>query len=158
MKTLTQKNIAVFWFSLVVVLGCILLVMIWPPLPAEAAPSLPPRYPPTHTQDDGDSDDDRQPVGAYIELHVHSAQAGLWTVVQWQDNTGGWHNVEGWQGAFDEGNKKVWWVAVADFNKGPFRWAAYQGRGGELLAVSEPFYLPHMPNETMPIEVFDPAF
>ena len=49
--------------------------------------------------------------------------------------------------------KKLWWVAEADFGKGPFRWAVYQGRGGKLLAQSESFYLPQFAGETVRIEI-----
>jgi hypothetical protein len=154
MKTITKKQTIILGFSLIVTLASALSVLVWLPSPAAAAPSLPPRYPPANIDEDGKDDDDRKAVGAYVELHVHSAQAGVWTVVQWQDNNGDWHDVEGWQGNFDQGNKKVWWVAAADFNKGPFRWATYRSRGGELLATSKPFYLPQMPNETMLVEVW----
>jgi len=70
---------------------------------------------------------------------------------------------EGWQGTFDElsynndGNvyegKKTWWVAKADFDRGPYRWVVYHGRGGELIAQSEPFYLPHSTGESVKVEV-----
>jgi len=87
----------------------------------------------------------------------------LWTVVQWQDHSGDWHDVEEWQGTLDEVNndkdkgmyegEKVWWAAKADFDKGPFRWVVYRGRGGKLLAQSESFYLPHFTGETVRVEV-----
>ena len=70
----------------------------------------------------------------------------LWTVVQWRDDRGYWHNVEGWQGTLDEVQdgvgEKVWWVAEADLGKGPFRWLVYQERDGRLLVASDSFYLP----------------
>jgi len=75
-------------------------------------------------------------------LRVHPPQAGLWTIVQWQDSAGGWHDIEGWSGALDEGGQKVWWVGPAIFGEGPFRWVVYQSQGGQLLATSDPFYLP----------------
>jgi hypothetical protein len=77
----------------------------------------------------------------------------VWTVVQWQDSAWGWHDVEGWRGNFDEGNRKVWWVAWADFGTGPFRWAVYQTEGGPLLATSEAFMLPQSAAEWMTIQV-----
>jgi hypothetical protein len=76
-------------------------------------------------------------------LHVRPAQAGLWTIVQWQDSAGDWHDIEGWSGTLDEGSKRVWWVAPAAFGTGPFRWTVYQSPGGDkLLATSDSFYLP----------------
>jgi len=87
----------------------------------------------------------------------------LWTVVQRQDGLGNWQDIEeGWQGTFDEftynrdentcEGKKTWWVAKADFDKGPYRWVVYQGRGGEPLAQSEPFYLPHSADKIVNVE------
>ncbi|TEU10265.1 MAG: hypothetical protein E3J21_26870 [Anaerolineales bacterium] len=82
------------------------------------------------------------PDGSCIELHVYPPQPGLWAIVQWQDSAGGWHDIEGWQGTLEEGHKQVWWVAPGIFGKGPFRWAIYQSRGGQLLVTSDSFYLP----------------
>lgn len=71
----------------------------------------------------------------------------LWTIVQWQDGHGDWHDVEGWQGGLDsvtsEVGKKTWWFAKDLFGQGPFRWLIYQGPGGSLLVESEAFYLPY---------------
>lgn len=84
--------------------------------------------------------------GAAIELHVPAAQSTWWTVVQWQDAQKNWNTVAGWQGIFDEikvgTGTKLWWVALTDLGKGPFRWAIYESKGGKLLAVSEAFNLP----------------
>ena len=81
----------------------------------------------------------------------------LWTVVQWQDRAGEWHDVVGWQGSLDEANsagcKKVWWVAREDLDQGPFRWVIYWYRGGESLAQSESFDLPHKVGETTSVVV-----
>jgi hypothetical protein len=45
----------------------------------------------THLAQPPDDDDDKddEPVGAYNVLHVPSAPAGVWTMVQWQDTAGG---------------------------------------------------------------------
>jgi hypothetical protein len=81
-------------------------------------------------------------VGGSITLRIPSAPAGLWTVVQWQDGLGGWHDVEGWQGTLVDG-WQIWWVARRDFGTGPFRWAVYQNpTRNVLLAASESFNLP----------------
>src|SRR5687767_12315425 len=75
-----------------------LFELAWPPLLTQAGPTLPPREP-TPSGPDKDKDNDKDaPIGAYIELQVQPAQAGLWTVVQWQDSAGVWRNAEGWQG------------------------------------------------------------
>ena len=142
---------------LIVAVVCTLLVVALLPLLAQAAPpALPPRPKPpqlpTPTPRPSKSPSGK-PAGAFIELHVRSTRTGLWAVVQWEDDAGGWHDVEGWRGTLDEGNKKVWWVSKADFDKGPFCWVVYQGERGELLAESESFYLPHYDNETVLVEV-----
>jgi hypothetical protein len=84
--------------------------------------------------------------GAGIELRVPAARSDWWTVVQWQDAQKNWNTVTGWQGSFDEiksgVGSKLWWVAPADLGKGPFRWAIYSAKGGQLLAASEDFNLP----------------
>jgi hypothetical protein len=128
-----------------------------PPRPTPpASPALPPRpVPGPH------STSSQAPTGGYIELDVqlgHSWAVGdvpwqaLWTVVQWQDRAGEWHDVVGWQGSLDEANsagcKKVWWVAREDLAQGLFRWVIYRHRGGESLAQSESFDLPHKVGET----------
>lgn len=114
--------------------------LAWPPT-VEAGATLPPREPsatpaPKHKHKHKDA-----PAGAYIELQLQPAQTGLWTVVQWQDSAGGWHNVDGWQGP-PEGSGRQWWVEAKDFGKGPFRWAVTRGPGGALVGVSAPFNLP----------------
>ena len=129
------------------------LLLAWPSSLTHAGPGLPPRETPTPTRPSGDDDDDGKPAGAHIVLQVQSAPVGVWTIVQWQDSAGGWHDIKGWQGMLDEGGQKVWWVAAKDFGTGPFRWLVYQSQGGKLLAQSELFYLPHSAGETVKIEV-----
>lgn len=89
--------------------------------------------------------------GALIWLRVQSETTAplpvtLWTVVQWQDAQGDWHDVEGWRGTLDEVAKnegrKVWWLPVDLFGAGPFRWVVYAPHGGTMLATSPAFYLP----------------
>jgi len=90
--------------------------------------------------------------GGLIQLVVPSAQSGLWTLVQWQDARGGWHDVTGWQGTLD-GDSQMWWVAEADLGKGPFRWRVYRGKGGALLGQSTPFDLPADIGKVVRVEV-----
>jgi len=91
---------------------------------AQAAEGLPDRNPPA-PQDAGG--DDSGPIGTYIEL-VAPAHAGAWSVVQWQDSAGNWHDVEGWRGTLDNRGVRRWWVAAKDFGTGPFRWVV-EGAG-----------------------------
>ena len=140
--------------ALIIGLGYALLAAIWLP---EAQAALPPRpqptsVPPPDSHDsDSTSSNDNGSEGGYIELQMQSAQLNLWTIVQWEDAVGNWHNVDSWQGTLDEGNRKIWWVAKADFDKGPFRWTVLQGQAGKLLAASESFHLPHIANERVRI-------
>jgi hypothetical protein len=135
-----------------------------PPRPtAQPAPDLPPR--PTPEPVLPSTSPSRPPAGGFVELRVRFDPAwpssdgpwqALWTVVQWQDAWGDWRNVVEWQGTLDEVNgdagRKVWWVDRADFGKGPFRWVVYERRGGEPLAQSESFHLPHLIDETVSVE------
>lgn len=126
------------------VVGMWLLAVQTPP-PAYAGAGLPPRDTPVPPPPD-DKDKDGPPVGATIELIAPDAPAGAWTVVQWQDSAGGWHDVEGWRGSL--ANSHRWWVHPKDFGTGPFRWVVMVGPGGTVLKVSEPFHLPNGANET----------
>jgi hypothetical protein len=91
--------------------------------------------------------------GAYIELRLSSMQSGLWTVVQWQDALGVWHDVEGWQSIIDEAGRVQWWLGPENFGSGPFRWQVYQSIGSELLATSQSFDLPHAARQWVVVEV-----
>jgi hypothetical protein len=73
----------------------------------------------------------------------------LWTVVQWQDGFGNWHDVKGWQGTLESGDRKTWWVLAADLSTGPVRWALYENPTGALIGLSESFYLPSFAGETI---------
>jgi hypothetical protein len=164
----TTDRLPIAWVLLACGIACALLVIA--PLPAwvqAASSDLPPR-PPTATpvppEKPGNGAKASEHAGAWIELHfqlpAHSPPLHgpeLWTVVQWQDTDGGWHDVEGWQGTMDDlaigvGNK-VWWVAENDLGTGPFRWIVRRRYGGDLLAGSESFHLPGTAGETMQVEV-----
>ncbi len=108
---------------------------------------------------------------AQIYLRVTPDDQPYWTVVQWQDAQGRWHDVTSWQGAVSHGEIR-WWVNEKDFGKRPFRWAIYapggpvidQGGGrffyvGEtgILAVSQPFDLPVRSGTTVSVYVNIPA-
>jgi len=110
-------------------------------------------------------------TGGFIELRVQFPSTwlwdevhwqNLWTIVQWQDQAGRWHEVSGWQGQLndvtvgtdgDVVGTAVWWVAKPDLGTGPFRWRVYQGRERRLLATSDPFDLPGTAGETITVRV-----
>lgn len=113
------------------------------PNTVQAAPNLPPR--PTLTP----TPTPVSPVApapnlARILLVAGSDYDDAWTVVQWQDKPGVWHNVEDWQGHVRSGWIR-WRVAPKDWNTGPFRWLVYDKAGGTLLASTASFILPSGP-------------
>jgi hypothetical protein len=153
---------------LAITLTCILLIAALLPVAAQASSSMllpPPPPPPPEPMAKS------APASGSITLQaqfpstwpwgsVHWQE--VWTVVQWQDSWGDWHDVEGWRGELDEvaigsdgtvEGKKTWWVAGDDFGKGAFRWVAYQGKEGETLGVSKSFNLPGSGHEAVQIEV-----
>ena len=133
-------------------LGGLVLMLTWM-LPAQmTVQALPPRPTPVSTAAPTAVPSFYVQEGGLIELHVQPAHMGLWTLIQWQDTQGKWHDVDGWQGTVD-GVSQLWWVAPADLGKGPFRWQVYQSRGGKLLAESKGFSLPSSNRETVRIEL-----
>jgi len=133
-----------------------------PLLLTQAGPTLPPLDPPTPTpgppsgggdEDTSDDDDDPGPLHAHIELQAQSVPAGAWSVVQWQDTAGNWHDVEGWRSALPDTGFQRWAVEAKDFNTGPFRWLVRQGQMGETSGVSSSFDLPAGANETIRVVV-----
>ncbi|MEE8391582.1 MAG: hypothetical protein V3S14_12410 [Anaerolineae bacterium] len=158
---------------LVTIALCLLLSLAWLPSLISAASSIPPPRntetppPPTPTLTGTGTPPlvtptpapakSQTPAGAFIELRLEPGRADVWTVVQWQDAFGGWHDVTGWQGTLDEiadrKGRKVWWVAEKDLRTGPFRWVVYQGQGGVFLAASASFYLPDVAGETVNVQL-----
>ena len=127
-----------------------------PGLPPRPDPGLPPRPGPEMPPKQGPTSPGKRtssPAGAYITLdRPTTLNPNFWTVVQWQDDLGNWHNVDEWQGTF-EANQKTWWVDAKDFSTGPFRWVVYQTPGGAVLAQSDPFYLPSAAFETVFVKI-----
>ncbi len=141
---MTQQHKRNWWLALVTA-GAVLMAASLPTLTVYAG--LPPRPTP------------EPPVappsaGGFIELHVtgRSVPVGLWTVVQWQDRSGNWRTVEGWQGTTYEDNHVLWWVSHADLGKGPFRWMVCRSPGGVWLGNSQSFNLPGYDGATVKIE------
>ena len=150
--SIARVNLLMGVILMLIIVG-VALELSWPPLLTQAQGTLPPREPPRATPTPKKKDkSDNKPVGAYIELQLQPAPTGGWTVVQWQDSDGGWHDVTGWQGTL-EGQGRRWWVAAKDFGTGPFRWVIYRAQNGARLAISEVFDLPQQPNETVLIQV-----
>jgi hypothetical protein len=132
---------------------CGLVALAWLAAPAgSAVQALPPRPTPVLTTTPTAVPSTYVREGGLIELHIHPVQTGLWTLVQWQDARGQWHDVDGWQGTVDD-TLQVWWVAPRDFGKGPFRWRIHQSYGGQLLATSQSFSLPQRTGVTVRIDV-----
>lgn len=147
----------------VVVMGTILALTLItllfgltrPVLTTQAAlPSLNTPTPTSGASDGKDSkDSDHTSPIAYIELYVQPAPAGAWSVVQWQDSAGNWHDVEGWRGSLADSGIQRWVVEAKDFNTGPFRWVVTQGPSGSVAGGSSAFNLPAGANETVQVRV-----
>lgn len=143
-----NKSTTIFTIIAFLLIGGMLLVSRGVPV-AEAGSELPSRATPKPASND---DSDRsEPVGAYIELAGAETITGGWSVVQWQDSNGDWHNVEGWQGAVSD--SRSWWVHPKDFGRGPFRWVVQSTPGGSVSASSAPFHLPTSPNKRLQVPV-----
>ena len=136
-KSLWLALVAVGTLSMAASLPTLTVYAGLPPRPT----SMPPVAPPS--------------AGGFIELHVtgRSLPVGLWTVVQWQDDSGNWRTVEGWQGTTYEDNHVLWWVSHADLGKGPFRWVVYRSPGGVWLGNSQSFNLPGYAGATVKVEM-----
>ena len=139
----------------------VLFGLAHPLLRTQAQATLPPLDPPTATPgpssggSDGESakDDKGGPLIAHIELQASTAPVGAWSVVQWQDSSGNWHDVEGWRSALPGNGLQRWAVEAKDFNTGPFRWLVRQGQTGGTSGVSTTFNLPTGANETLRVLV-----
>jgi hypothetical protein len=140
-KRQSNKARLVIVVALMAALAFIGNLVAWPVLSVQAGPTLPPRNVPAPNNDD-DGGGGSSPLLAFIELHAPAAATGSWSVVQWQDSAGNWHDVEGWRGLL-EGGYQRWTVEAKDFNTGLFRWQVRQaGPTGPVLDTSEPFDLP----------------
>jgi hypothetical protein len=157
-KVVTQNSTAFahrfFILALITLAGGLLATMVLPP---QTAAALPPRPTPQSTQTPVHHADSYKHkdeiVGGQIELQVQPSSARLWTVVQWQDASGGWHDVEGWRGSLEGNAHQMWWVARSDFGKGPFRWVVCENPTGNLFAESQSFFLPRSANETVKVDL-----
>ena len=148
---MVSRRISIFLIIVSTVLG--LTYPIW----QVQANGLPPRgQPPNGTPDKPhktDEDTDDGPIGSHIELQTQPVTAGLWGVVQWQDQQGDWHNVEGWQGTLNSTGTQRWWVEQKDFATGPFRWIVMSAQNGTIRGTSQLFDLPIGADQTLLIVV-----
>jgi hypothetical protein len=137
--------------------GCLgLMVIVAALLPAavEAMPPRPPRATPAPIRVSW-----RTQIVLLVALPpevIYTDWQAIWTVVQWQDAQGGWHDVDGWRGALDElgwCGKKTWDVDERHLGQEPFRWLVYDREGGALLATSLPFSLPITAGDIMEVGV-----
>lgn len=127
-------------------------------LPPRPTPEPTPTTPTTETSKAGES---VASIALYATFpstwpwyQLHGQQ--LLTVVQWQDEDGVWHDVEGWRGGFhrfdvDADGSAVgittWWLAEKDFGAGPFRWIVYRDADrAQRLVTGESFTLPMRAN------------
>lgn len=137
---LMKSKLALFSTVVAIVLAACLILLTMPP----TATALPPRPTPTAVPTPAAP----KPTGGIIELQVTGVQdADLWTLIQWQDGDGRWHDVDGWQGTLDDGHSKTWWVGAKELDTGPFRWVVQQD--GAISGVSTPFKLPASPLESV---------
>ena len=125
---------------------CLVLGSTWLSSPAYA--KLPPR-PLTPQEDEKETP---RPLVAAIVLETTPTGNGLWSVVQWQDEQGGWHDIESWRGTVVNG-RTIWWVEEKDFGKGPYRWLVFAHEKGTLLATSDLFNFPAQPKTQLVVEV-----
>jgi hypothetical protein len=150
-----MKSLCVCFVLLAVGLAITLSVV---PTPVQALPPRPTSIP-TPTSPPAALPASRSSLeGGQIVLRIQGGvQPSLWTVVQWQDGLGAWHDVEGWCGTLDKvangEGKKTWWVERADLGHGPFRWLVYERPAGRLLTYSASFNLPQAPGQTTFVEL-----
>jgi hypothetical protein len=142
---LLMSHLGIRLFLLVALIG-VFAVALQSSSAQAAVSALPPRPTPVPIAGSGSA-------GATIQLHVTAAPFGAWTIVQWQDMIGGWHDVTGWQGTLDNDSTKTWWVFKSDFGKGPFRWVVTNADRSRWLGVSTSFNLPSRTRETVKMEV-----
>lgn len=85
------------------------------------------------------------PQQQILDSAVHQES---WTKVQWQNASGNWIDVDGWQGSFhpessDSSLFVEWWVGPEIMGDGPFRWVIYaDGYANQYLSTTRTFSLP----------------
>lgn len=84
---------------------------------------------------------------ATITLFAPKAPTGAIAVVQYQNPSGQWFDVTGWQATLNKMTGadvpyQQWTVDKAQFGQGPFRWMVYAADGKTPWAISDIFSLP----------------
>lgn len=167
---LHNRQRELFWGLLLILLTMVFgaLLLATPsqaaPLPQGVPTELPPRPTPewpvrptpvptvTPTTPDADDDDAAVFVGdpSYVKLTFSPVLRNMWAAVQWQDDQGNWHDVEGWQGELSMDGEQLWWVDPSDYGRsGNFRWVVYLYQGGPQIANTYTFYLPGSAGENV---------
>ena len=118
---------------LLVVIALALGMVVLPGALCAPATAAPPALPIRPTLAPQPGPEVQAASGAFILLRVEFgptwAESGLawqdlYTVVQWQENSGIRHDVVGWQGNLDEASKgtgKTWWLSPDLFGRGPIQ-------------------------------------
>ncbi len=134
-------------------MGLVLLLVLVPMMVGAA--ELPPRPEPESTPPPAGGSSGAGDIILHVEVAADETRtpAAFWSVVQWKDAQGGWHDVDGWRGTLERGYMRRWGVLPKDFGKGPFRWVVYAGPEGELLGVSEDFWLPNYSGQRVNVEI-----
>lgn len=168
-KRVTTQLLSLRWllgfgFAIVITLCFSDLAVADPPPHLSGRPTPPPAITETPSPSTPPTPIENPPVGrtnsvgkrgiATLVLYVISDEnEKLWSVVQWQDALGNWHDVSGWIGKVVNG-RTIWWVEEKDFGTGPFRWVVYQQNLDTLFAASESFYLPNSAKQLLVVTAF----
>jgi hypothetical protein len=144
----TPRHMSRLWLLIVLLLTALTLLALPITIGAAGVADLPPREEtptPNHL-----------PAGAYIDLTVTGASIDAWTIVQWQDGNGAWHNIEGWRAALVD-DYQQWWLGRNSYGTGPFRWCVLDAPMGSIVASSDAFYMPARSGEWTHVTVTVPA-
>ena len=90
--------------------------------------------------------------GGFIKLNIMPPQSDLWTQIQWRDDKGIWHDVDGWGGTPIENHVVHWYVGPEHLGKGPFRWQILT-QERTLLANTELFSLPEKAGQILTLNI-----
>lgn len=81
-----------------------------------------------------------------ITASVSGVSPTAYLVVQYQDVSGGWKDVAGWQSIVTVDARGLatvqWGVEKTSFGQGPLRWVIYGEKGGTIVGYSPTFNLP----------------
>ncbi len=119
--------------------------------PTPSAPlSTPTARPPDSTRE----------IWLRVELAPWCDGRSLWTVMQWQDGLGQWHDIPGWQGPLDivtgDIGRKVWVFPATMSGSGPFRWRVCPRPPdgiNQWCVVSDAFELPYGAREYINLQL-----